>query len=104
MEDEITDKKHFKTDLIRGAYMLLFLVISRIASICVALIALFQFLCALIVRKPNNNAMRFGKELSLYLAEIVKFLSYNTERKPWPFSPWLQTEPTNTKHEGPQNR
>ncbi|MEJ2627224.1 MAG: DUF4389 domain-containing protein [bacterium] len=104
MEDKTIDKKHFKTDLIRGAFMLLFLVISRIVSICVALIAVFQFLCALIVRKPNNNAMRFGKELSLYLAEIVQFLSYNIEKKPWPFSPWLQTGPANTTHEGQQDR
>ncbi len=100
MEDQKTDKKHIKNDLIRGAFMLLFIVISRIVGICVALIAVFQFLCALIVRKPNENAMRFGEDLSCYLAEIVRFLSYNIEKKPWPFSPWPQTGRANTTHGG----
>ena len=73
-------------ELIRGVFMLLFFVAARLVSVLVVFIALFQFLCALIVRKPNNNARRFGKDLSCYLAEIILFLSYNTERKPWPFS------------------
>ncbi len=99
MEDQTTDQKHVKNDLIRGVFMLLFLVVSRIVSICVVLIAVFQLLCSLIVRKPNDNAMRFGKDLSCYLAEIVEFLSYNIDKKPWPFSPWPQTGPANPTHE-----
>ncbi|HUT58811.1 MAG TPA: DUF4389 domain-containing protein [Phycisphaerae bacterium] len=85
-----------KDVLIRGAFMFLFLIITRVVGLLVALIALFQFLCALIVRKPNGNARRFGKDLSYYLAEIVQFLSYNTERKPWPFSPWSQIGPADS--------
>ena len=93
MENQTTDKNHVKNDLIRGAFMLLFIVVARIVSMCVALIAVFQLLCSLIVRKPNDNARRFGKGLSCYLAEIVLFLSYNTEKRPWPFSPWIETKP-----------
>lgn len=99
MEDQTTAKKHCKDDLIRGVFMFLFLVVSRIVSICVALIAVFQLLCSLIVRKPNDNARRFGKDLSYYLAEIVQFLSYNTDKKPWPFSPWPQTGSATPTHE-----
>lgn len=95
MEDQATARRKPTDELIRGAFMILFFVAARLAIVLVALIALFQFLCALIVRKPNGNARRFGKDLSCYLAEIVQFLSYNTERKPWPFSPWPQTRPAN---------
>jgi hypothetical protein len=86
MEDQTTTRSNLTDELIRGVFMLLFFVAARLVSVLVAFIALFQFLCALIVRKPNNTARRFGKNLSCYLAEIVLFLSYNTERKPWPFS------------------
>jgi hypothetical protein len=89
MEDQAADKKkRYKNDLTRGLFMILFLVISRFVSIGVLMIAVFQFLCTLIVGKPNDNAMRFGKDLSFYQAEIIQFLSYNVENKPWPFSPW----------------
>ena len=89
MKDQAADKKkRYKNDLTRGLFMILFLVISRFVSIGVLMIAVFQFLCTLIVGKPNDNAMRFGKDLSFYQAEIIQFLSYNVEKKPWPFSPW----------------
>lgn len=88
MNDQTTDKKHLKNELIRGAFMLLFFVVSRILGIVVLLIAVFQLLCSLIVQKPNDNVKHFGKELSYYLAEIVQFLSYSIDKKPWPFSPW----------------
>ena len=86
MEGQTTTRRNLTDELIRGVFMLLFFVAARLVSVLVVFIALFQFLCALIVRKPNNNARRFGKGLSCYLAEIILFLSYNTERKPWPFS------------------
>jgi len=86
MEDQTTTRRNLTDELIRGVFMLLFFVAARLVSVLVVFIALFQFLCALIVRKPNSYARRFGKDLSCYLAEIVLFLSYNTERKPWPFS------------------
>ena len=86
MEDQTTTRRNLTDELIRGVFMLLFFVAARLVSVLVVFIALFQFLCTLIVRKPNNNARRFGKGLSCYLAEIILFLSYNTERKPWPIS------------------
>lgn len=95
MPDQADDKKLYKDDLIRGLYLILFLVLSRVVSICVALIAVFQLVCSLVLRKPNENAKRFGNDLSIYLAEIVQFLSYNTDNKPWPFSSWPKAGPVN---------
>ena len=86
MKDQTITKRNLTDELIRGVFMLLFFIAARLVSVLVVFIALFQFLCTLIVRKPNSNVRCFGKDLSCYLAEIVLFLSYNTERKPWPFS------------------
>lgn len=88
MENQTKAKRDLKDDLIRGAFMILFFVASRIVCVLVALTALFQFLCVLIAGKPNDNTKDFGKNLSLYAAEIIQFLSYNTDRKPWPYSKW----------------
>ena len=101
MEDQVTYKEHCKNVLIRWIFMLLFLIISRIIDAIIALIAVFQLFYSLVMRKPNGNVMGFGKDLSLYLAEIVQFLSYNTETKPWPFSQWPQTDSETPIHEDP---
>lgn len=94
MTEETTRKNGLPQELIRGLFMILFFLIARIVAVLVFLLAVFQFCCVLIVRTPNRNALRFGKGLSRYLAEIVDFLSYNTDRKPWPFASWPGTEPT----------
>ncbi len=91
MEGQISVQRSRKDDLIRGAFMLLFLIAERVVSVLVFVMTLFQFLCALVARKPNANAVRFGEGLSRYLAEIVRYLTYNTEQKPWPFAPWPDT-------------
>ena len=100
MEDQTTAERELKDELIRGVFMLLFFLAGRLVGVLVGFIALFQFLCALIVRKPNGNARRFGKDLSRYITEIVQFLSYNTERKPWPFAPWADMGPASPGRAG----
>ncbi len=88
MDNQTEARRDLKDNLIRGAFLLLFFLAARCVSVLVSVIALFQFLCVLIGGKPNDNAKDFGRNLSLYAAEIIQFLSYNTDRKPWPFSKW----------------
>ena len=94
MTEETTRKKGLSQELIRGVFMILFFLAGRIVAVLVCLLAVFQFFCVLIVHTPNRNALRFGKGLGRYVAEIVDFLSYNTDRRPWPFASWPRTEPT----------
>ncbi len=89
--NDLSPEKKFSERLVRGVFMLLFCIVARIVGALVGLVALFQFICALVVRRPNRNAQDFGKGLGCYLRHIVEFLSYNTDEKPWPFAPWPQT-------------
>ena len=93
MENQTNARRDLKDDLIRGAFMILFFVAARCVGVLVAVITLFQFLCVLIAGKPNGNVKDFGRNLSLYAAEIIQFLSYNTDRKPWPYFPWPEEKP-----------
>jgi len=73
---------------IRALFMLAFWIASRVVLTIVAVLALFQLICSLVTRSPNDKIMRFGKNLGVYLSQIVDFLTYNTEQKPWPFQDW----------------
>ena len=93
MEEQNIEKRDFTDDLMRGLFMIIFFVVARFVAVLVTFIALFQFICTLVTRKPNDNVKDFGKDLSVYAAEIVEFLTYSTDRKPWPFSPDTKAEP-----------
>ena len=93
MEEQNSEKRDFTDDLMRGLFMLIFFVAARFVAVLATFIALYQFICTLITRKPNDNLKDFGKDLSLYAADIIQFLTYSTDRKPWPFSPGNEAEP-----------
>ncbi len=77
-----------KPSLARGLYTLLFLVIGRGISILVCMVAIFQFVYSLIYSKPNDKVLEFTKSLSEFTKEIVVFVSFNSEEKPWPMGDW----------------
>ena len=73
---------------LRGLYMLLFLLIWHIAEIIVIGLAVAQFLFAILSGKGNANLMLFGSSMSQYVRQIVNYLSYTADKKPFPFDTW----------------
>jgi hypothetical protein len=83
--DRVTDRL---AQGMRAVFMIAFWIASRVVLIIVIALALFQLICTLITRRPNEKIIRFGGSLGVYLSQIVNFLTYNTEQKPWPFGDW----------------
>jgi Domain of unknown function (DUF4389) len=50
--------------------------------------AIVQFIWLLVARQPNHFIARFGNSLSIWLAEIGRFLTCTTDNKPFPWQPW----------------
>ncbi len=88
MDKDADTGREIREDLIRGLFMVLFFIAARVVGVIVAVTALFQFIVVLFGRRPNERAAEFGRELGLYAAGIIRFMSYFTEAKPWPFSKW----------------
>jgi hypothetical protein len=47
-----------------------------------------QFMMMLLAGKTNERLASFGSSLGCYLQQIVCFLTFATETKPFPFSDW----------------
>jgi flagellar biosynthesis protein FlhB len=77
---------------VRGLYMLLFAVIAHIAELVIALVMLVQFILKSATDKTNDNLLSFGDQMGKYVLEIVRFLTFNTEEKPFPFNSWPKAE------------
>ncbi len=98
MRQHITNKDSW----IRGLYMLLFAFLYSLAEIVVAAVALFQFIAVLFTGGPNQRLLTFGYSLSRYIAQILRFVTYNSELKPYPFSTWPKGTARRRKSEEPK--
>lgn len=72
----------------RLLYMILFAVIFNIAELVILVIVVVQFLFKLFTGKINDELRRLGDTLGAYLHEIVAYLTYHREERPYPFGPW----------------
>ncbi len=77
----------------RGLFMLLFAVAYGVAELLLFVTAVFQFLCLLVTGKTLDRLRIFGESLGRYFYQIVRYLTFNTEEKPYPFSDWPGAAP-----------
>ena len=84
LKSNLTSSKHW----IRLLFMLLFAAILQLASFVMWVLVAAQFLFSLITGEDNKHLRRFGHSLSTYIYDVLKFLSYNSEEKPFPFADW----------------
>ena len=95
IEDELfgqepSSKKSWKSVGVwqRGLAMLLFGFIGSFIRLFINLIAIFQFFTLLFTSKPNRQLMKLGQSLNNYIYQINQFLTVNTEKYPFPFADW----------------
>ncbi len=93
MNDEIKQKILDKETWLRGLYMLLFILISGVARFVIAVVVLFQFFSVLFTGNTNAQLLTLGQNLSTYIYQITLFLTFNSERRPFPFGDWPDGPP-----------
>ena len=86
METKAPDAAQTTRDVwMRGLFMLLFMIGFTVGQWLLNLLAIVQFVWLLVAREPNQFIARFGNALSIWLAEIGRFLTCATEDKPFPW-------------------
>jgi len=96
--DELKQNVRNKTQWSRLLYMLVFMVVLYIVMMLVAVVVLVQFVFALFTGKAHTSITDFATDLSRYVYQIVAFLTYSEERKPFPFTAWGSDEADIAKH------
>jgi len=75
--------------------MLVYSVIVGLVRILLWAVILLQVASTLLTGKSNDNILSFGGNLSAYLYHILLFLTFNTDKLPFPFSDWSLTKELN---------
>ncbi|MFT6221883.1 MAG: hypothetical protein ACJA0C_001291 [Candidatus Endobugula sp.] len=93
-KSELGDRLLSAEHWLRFVFMVLFAIVACVASYVVAVLIIIQFLFALITGKRESRLRMFGGGLSTYLFQILQYLTYNSEEKPFPFKDWPEVEET----------
>ena len=93
-EEALTQNLKSRNNWLRLLFMIMFAVIFYIAELLLFAIALLQFLFKIATSSPNKRLTEFGEQLGRYLYQIVRFLTFNSEDRPFPFAEWPGTPPT----------
>lgn len=92
MDPKFKEKVTAKPTWTRALYILLFIVIYNIAEIVVYGVVVLQFLFTLFTGTCNTQLQILGKNLSTFIAQILMYLTYNSDDRPYPFAPWPTSE------------
>ena len=68
--------------------MILFLFILYFSMMIVGGLIFIQVFCSLLTGKDNENLRDFSANLITFINQILLFLSYNDDRRPFPFASW----------------
>lgn len=88
MDPQLKDHVTAKTTWVRGLYIILFAIVYSIAEILVVAVVVFQFLSTLFLGQNNQQLLRLGRSLSEFVRQVLLFVTYNTDEKPFPFGDW----------------
>ena len=69
----------------RGLYMLFFITVYWVSKFVIGTAMLFQFLAVLFFGKTNEQVLKHSQNLSTYIYQIVLYLTFNSEQRPFPF-------------------
>ncbi len=91
---ETTIKERLKDESfwLRLPFMLLFFIAWRLTELILMGIVLLQLIFRLFKGRSQLQFLTFSSQLTRYSYQIFRYLTFNTEVKPFPFADWPNTE------------
>jgi hypothetical protein len=88
MSENIKENVSRRSIWLRLVFMIVLCVAYGVAELITFAVVVFQFLASLFAGQPNDRLARFGRNLARYFQQIIVFMTFATEEKPFPFAPW----------------
>ncbi len=74
-----------KPTWLRFLFMVFFMIAFNVAAMVGLLVVVTGFVIVLFTGEPNDKLRKAGQVIATFLSDIVRYLTYNTETKPFPF-------------------
>lgn len=85
IEDQIKSQVQDTGTWVRLFFTLLFVVIFYVVFVIVAAVAVIQFITRILTGKPLGSLMDFNAKLAEYARDLVAYITYASDNKPFPF-------------------
>ena len=72
----------------RGLFIVIFAVIFYFLFALIWLVVIFQFIMKLITTELNQQLLDFSDSLIQYVSQILLYITFKSEERPFPFSSW----------------
>ena len=70
---------------LRLVFMVIFCVLISVAGVVGTAVVVLGFLWVLFTGETNQQLQQTGQSLATYLSQIVRYLTFNSDEKPFPF-------------------
>lgn len=84
-ESPLRNNLKSKSIWMRLLFMLVITFLYSVSRIIVGAVVVVQFFWVLFTGKTNQKLQVFGKSLATYTNQIILYLTFNTEERPFPF-------------------
>lgn len=93
MKDDIKHNLQSSDTWMRILYIFLFILFYSLAEVLLSAVVAFQLLLVLFTGSKNERLLKLGQGLSTYIYQVLSFMTFNSDYKPYPFGAWPQGEP-----------
>ncbi len=76
----------------RVLFTAIFWVVFYISQFVLAAIVVAQCVFTLVGGSPNDQLLRFGDSMSRYVHEILRYVTFNSDQRPFPFSDFPKSD------------
>ena len=91
--NSVVDNIKAKSIWLRLFFMLVIALLYSVSRLVVGAVVMLQFFFVLFTGKTNNQLLSFGQALSTYTYQVISYLTFNTEERPFPFdTEWPKAE------------
>ncbi|MCX4024877.1 DUF4389 domain-containing protein [Endozoicomonas sp. SM1973] len=83
-------KQNIKSDSqwLRVLFIVLYGIAYQVAELVVLFIVIIQILFSLFTGEPNQKLTQFADGVNRFIFQILQFITYKTDEKPFPFQDW----------------
>lgn len=90
--EKIETKTYPKAVMKRILYTILYLIIGRFISMILFVIAITQFIYSWVIGEPNAKILSFTDAMSEYGKQLILYVGFNSDERPWPVGDWPSVE------------
>jgi len=77
---------------LHGLIMLILVLLVNLAQTVLGISAILQFLWMLFAKERNAGIARFGRGIAHWLAVTARFLTGESDERPFPWTSWAQSK------------